>query len=150
MEQNLQLPVSIRKIIPTCCHRNKGEVEYIYIIHFHCRTNCKQPTYRCLSATRQATECRLWLHDDCSFHKLCSCIQVVFHFNINIQPKTTKCVLSRQLPCMCMLKPSVLLISLDLLILPRSIYKGKCWRDFTLHIFSFLKIGIACNFHQVR
>ena len=29
--QNLQLPVSIWKIIPTCCHRNKGEVEYIFI-----------------------------------------------------------------------------------------------------------------------
>ena len=27
--QNLQLTVSIWKIIPTCCHRNKGEVEYI-------------------------------------------------------------------------------------------------------------------------
>ena len=27
--QNLQLPVSIWKIIPTCYHRNKGEVEYI-------------------------------------------------------------------------------------------------------------------------
>ena len=29
MEQNLQLHVSKWKIIPTCCHRNKGEVEYI-------------------------------------------------------------------------------------------------------------------------
>ena len=29
--QNVQLPVSIWKIIPTCYHRNKGEVEYIYI-----------------------------------------------------------------------------------------------------------------------
>ena len=27
MKQNLQLPVSIKKIIPTCYHRNKGEVE---------------------------------------------------------------------------------------------------------------------------
>ena len=27
----LQLPVSIQKIIPTCYHRNKGEVENIYI-----------------------------------------------------------------------------------------------------------------------
>ena len=31
MEQNLQLPVSIWKIIPTCYHRNKGEVEYILL-----------------------------------------------------------------------------------------------------------------------
>ena len=29
MEQNLQLPVSVWKIIPTCYHRNKGEVENI-------------------------------------------------------------------------------------------------------------------------
>ena len=29
MKQNLQLPVSIWKVIPTCYHRNKGEV---YII----------------------------------------------------------------------------------------------------------------------
>ena len=27
--QNLQLPVGIWKIIPTCYQRNKGEVEYI-------------------------------------------------------------------------------------------------------------------------
>ena len=40
MEQNLQLPVSIWKIIPTCCHRNKGEVEYIkcYEIRFQKKT----------------------------------------------------------------------------------------------------------------
>ena len=31
--QNLQLPVSIWKIIPTCYHRNKGEVEYISYIY---------------------------------------------------------------------------------------------------------------------
>ena len=32
--QNLQLPVSIWKIVPTCCHRNKGEVEYISSLNF--------------------------------------------------------------------------------------------------------------------
>ena len=30
MKQNLQLPVSNWKIIPTCYHRNKGKVENIY------------------------------------------------------------------------------------------------------------------------
>ena len=29
LKQNLQLPVSIWKIIHTCCHSNKGEVENI-------------------------------------------------------------------------------------------------------------------------
>ena len=36
MEQNLQilqLPVSIRKINPTCWHRNKGKVEYICMLY---------------------------------------------------------------------------------------------------------------------
>ena len=46
MEQNLQLPVSIWKTMPTCCHRNKGEVEYIITII----------TNRATVASEQSTE----------------------------------------------------------------------------------------------
>ena len=33
MKQSLQLPVSERKIIPTCYYRNKDEVENIVYVH---------------------------------------------------------------------------------------------------------------------
>ena len=37
MEQNLQLPVSIWKILPSCYYRNEGEVENIvqWLVHIY-------------------------------------------------------------------------------------------------------------------
>ena len=37
MKQNLQLPVSIWKAIPTCYYRNKGEVENIHLYIWYMR-----------------------------------------------------------------------------------------------------------------